>query len=83
MDTNSSLEETFSVALDWQWCNNKQRGKCVNNIDNAICSVKQTIVSQFPNLTLRIGLSKTHVIKSKFHQKITAKHPNGRREPPS
>ena len=60
-----------------------KRSKCVNNIDNSICSVKQTIVSQFPNLTLRIGLSKTHVIKSKFHQKITAKHPKGRREPPS
>ena len=51
-----------------------KRGKCGNNIDNSICKVKQTIASKFPNLVSLIGLSRTHVVKSKFHQKYTAKH---------
>ena len=42
-----------------------ENGKCVNNINTS---------TQFPHLVSRIGLSKTHVAKSKFHQKFTAKH---------
>ena len=56
-------------------------GKCVNNINTSTCKIKETIATQFPHLVSRIGLSKTHVAKSKFHQKFTAKHQKGRRVP--
>ena len=52
-------------------------GKCVNNIDNSTCKIKETIASQFPHLVSGIGISKTHVAKPKFHQKVTAKHQKG------
>ena len=38
-------------------------GKCVNNINNSTCKIKETIAAQFPQLVSRIGLSKTHVAK--------------------
>ena len=47
---------------------------CVNNINTSTCKIKETIATQFPHLVSRIGLSKTHVAKSKFHQNFTAKH---------
>ena len=55
--------------------------KCVYNINNSTCKIKETIATQFPHLVSRIGISKTHVAKSKFHQKSTAKHQKGRRVP--
>ena len=55
--------------------------KCVNNINNSACKITETIAAQFPHLVSRIGLSKTHVAKSKFHQKFTAKHQKGWRDP--
>ena len=58
-----------------------ENGKCVNNINTSTCKIKETIAPQFPHLVSRIGLSKTHVEKSKFHQKFTAKHQKGRRVP--
>ena len=58
-----------------------ENGKCVNNINTSTCKIKETIAMQFPHLVSRIGLSKTHVAKSKFHQKITAKHQKSRRVP--
>ena len=58
-----------------------EKGKCVNNINNSECKIKETIAAQFPHLVSRIGLSKTNVAKSKFHQKFTAKHQKGRRVP--
>ena len=56
-----------------------ESGKCVNNIFKSTCKIQDTIPAQFPNLVSRIGLSKTHVAKSKFHQKFTAKLQKGRR----
>ena len=58
-----------------------ENGKCVNNINTSTCKIKETIATQFPHLVSRIGLSKTHAAKSKFHQKFTAKHQKGRRVP--
>ena len=58
-----------------------ETGKCVNNINYFECKIKETIAAQFPHLVSTIGLSKTHVAKSKFHQKFTAKHQKGRRVP--
>ena len=56
-------------------------GKGVNNINHSTCKIKETIAAQFPFLFTRIGLSNTHVAKSKFHQKFTAKHQKGWRVP--
>ena len=58
-----------------------ENGKSVNNNYSSTCKIKETIATQFPHLVSRIGLSKTHVAKSKFHQKFTAKHQEGRRVP--
>ena len=58
-----------------------ENGICFNNINNSTCKIKGTIAAQFPHLVSRIGLSKTHVAKSKFHQKFTAKHQKSRRFP--
>ena len=58
-----------------------ETGKCVYNINNSTCKIKETNATQFPHLVSRIGLSKTHVAKTKFHQKFTAKHQKGRRVP--
>ena len=56
-------------------------GKCVNNINNSTCKIKETIAAQFPHLVSRIGPSKINVAKSNVHQKLTAKHQKGRRVP--
>ena len=58
-----------------------ERGKCVNNSNNSTCKFKETIAAHFPHLVSSFGLSKTHVAKSKFHQKFTAKHQKGWRVP--
>ena len=56
-----------------------KRGKCVNSFCHSTCKANQANASSFPDLVSRIGLSKTHVVKSKFHQKFTAKHQKIRR----
>ena len=53
-----------------------ESSKYVNNINNSTSKIKDTIAAQFPHLVPRIGLSKTHVAKSKFQKKFTAKHQN-------
>ena len=74
----TDLFTTLGLAVVQQQPDN---GKCVNNINTSTCKNKKTIATQFPHLVSRIGLSKTHVAKSKFHQKFTAKHQKGRRVP--
>ena len=56
-------------------------GKCVNNINISTCKIKEKIAAHFPHLVSRIGLSKSHVAISKFHQNFTAKHQKIRRVP--
>ena len=70
------LSNSLGLAVVQQ---QSKRGKCINNIENSTCKIKQTIALQFPHLVSRMGLSKTHVVKSEFHQKFTAKHQRGRR----
>ena len=72
MDTNLSLEDLFSSLCLAVVQEQVKRDKCNDHIDNSICKVKETIASQFPHLVLKIDLSKTHLVKSKFHQKLTA-----------
>ena len=82
MDTKISSEEICSLHWDLQLSNNNQNLViCVYNINNPTCKIKESIATQFPHLVSRIGLSKTHVAKSKFHQTFTAKHQKGRRVP--
>ena len=73
------LFPSLGLAVEQQ--HQSETGKCVNNINNFACKIKETIAAQFPRLVSRIGLSKTHVAKSKFRQKLTAKHQKGRRVP--
>ena len=70
------LFASFGLAIVQQ---HPENGKCVNNNNNSTCKIKDTISAQFPNLVPRIGHSKTHVAKSKLHQKFPAKHQKGRR----
>ena len=72
------LFTTLGLAVVQQQPDN---GKCVNNINTSTCKIKETIATQFPHLLSKIGLSKTHVAKSKFQQKFTAKHQKGHRVP--
>ena len=72
------LFTTLGLAVVQQQPKN---GKCVNNINTSTCKVKETIATQFPHLVSKIGLSKTHVAKSKFPEKFTAKHQKSRRVP--
>ena len=55
-----------------------ENGKCVINNNNSTRKNKKTTAAQLPHLVSRVGLSKTHEAKSKFHQKFTAKHQKGR-----
>ena len=56
-----------------------QKGNSVNNI--ASSEFKEQIATKFPGLVSRIGRSKSHVAKSKFHKNFQARHQKGRRIP--
>ena len=45
------------------------------------CPFKTRIAKQFTQLITRIGRSKIHIVKSKFHRNFQPKHQNGRRVP--
>ena len=78
--TRSLFEETSSQALASQWYNTNRR--LVNVLITLISHAKLKRQSRRNFFTVsRIGFSKTHVAKSKFHQKFTAKHQKCRRVP--
>ena len=56
-----------------------QKGICVNNISSP--EFKEIIAKAFPELVSRIGRSKNHVAKSKFHKDFQPRHQKGRRIP--
>ena len=58
----------------------KHEGSMVNTITSQ-CPFKTRIAQQFPQLITRIGRSKIHNVKSKFHQNFQPKHQKGRRVP--
>ena len=70
----SKLFSSLALAFAQQQA---KRGKFVNNTDNFICKVDQAIASSFPDLVSRNRLSKTNVVRSEFHQKVTGKHQKG------
>ena len=55
------------------------KGNSVNNI--ASLEFKEQIAKTFPGLVSRIGRSKSHVAKSKFHKNFQPRHQKGRRIP--
>ena len=55
------------------------KGNRVNNI--ASPEFKEQIATSFPGLVSRIGRSKSHVAKSKFHKDFQPRHQKGRRIP--
>ena len=56
----------------------KNEGSMVNTITYQ-CPFKTRIAKQFPQLITRIGRSKIHIVKSKFHRNFQPKHQKGRR----
>ena len=52
----------------------------VNTITSQ-CQFKTRIAKQFPQLMTRIGRSKIHIVKSKFHRNFQPKHQKGRTVP--
>ena len=59
---------------------NSNEGSMVNAI-TLLCPFKTRIAKQFPQLISRIGRSKIHIVKSKFHKNFQPKHQMGRRVP--
>ena len=59
---------------------NSNEGSMVNAITPQ-CPFKTRIAKQFPHLISRIGRSKIHIVKSKFHKNFQSKHQKGRRVP--
>ena len=59
---------------------NSNEGSMVNAITPQF-QFKTRIAKQFPQLISRIGRSKTHIVKSKFHKIFQPKHQKGRRVP--
>ena len=55
-------------------------GSVVNAITPQ-CPFKTRIAKQFPQLISRIGRSKIHIVKSKFHKNFQPRHQKGRRVP--
>ena len=58
----------------------KYEGSMVNTITSQ-CPFKTSIAKQFPQLIIRIGRSKIHIVKSKFNRNFQPKHQKGRRVP--
>ena len=56
-----------------------QKGNRINNISSP--EFNEQIAKNIPELISRIGRSKNHVAKSKFHKDFQPRHPEGRRFP--
>ena len=56
----------------------KYEGSMVNSITSQ-CPFKTRIAKQFPQLITRIGRSKIHIVKSKFHRNFQPNYQKGRR----
>ena len=57
---------------------NSNEDSMVNAITSQ-CPFKTCIAKQFPQLISRVGRSKIHIVKSKFHKNFQRKHQKGRR----
>ena len=71
--------DLFSVlGLSIQQSDNQ---KTINQVEQEYCPIKTQIASDFPDLISRIGKSKIHIVRSKFHKNYTPLHQKGRRVP--
>ena len=55
--------------------------KTVNQVEQENCQIKKQIATDFPDLISRIGKSKLHRVRSKFHKHYTTSQQKGRRVP--
>ena len=53
----------------------------INQVEQDYCPIKKQIATDFPDLISRIGKSKVHIVRSKFHKNYTPLHQKGRRVP--
>ena len=53
----------------------------INQVEQEYCPIKKQIATDFPDLISRIGKSKVHIVRSKFHKNNTPLHQKGRRVP--
>ena len=53
----------------------------INQVDQEYCPIKKQIAVDYPDLISRIGKSKVHTVRSKFHKHYTPSHQKGRRVP--
>ena len=67
-----------ALGLSIQQSNNQ---KTVNQVDQEYCPIKKQITTDFPDLISRIGKSKVHTVRSKFHRNYTPSPQKIRRVP--
>ena len=67
-----------ALGLSIQQANNQQT---VNQVDQEYCPIKKQIATNFLDLISRIGKSKVHTVRSKFHRNYTPPHQKGSRVP--
>ena len=53
----------------------------INQVDQEYCPIKKQIAIDYPDLISRIGKSKVHTVRSKFHKHYTPSHQKCRRVP--
>ena len=53
----------------------------INRVEKEYRPIKKEIAIDFPDLISRIGKSKVHMVRSKFHRNYTPSHQKGRRVP--
>ena len=67
-----------ALGLSIQQSNNQM---IINQVEQEYCPIKKQIAIDFPDLISRIGKSKVHTVRSKFHKNYTPSHQKGRRVP--
>ena len=72
------LFELPGISITQILCSNEDN--MVNTITTQ-CPIKTRIAYHFPQIISRIGRSKNHAVKSKFHKNFYPKHQKGRRAP--
>ena len=65
-----------ALGLSIQQSNNQM---IINQVEQEYCPIKKQIAIDFPDLISRIGKSKLHIVRSKFHKNYTPSHQKGRR----
>ena len=67
-----------ALGLSIQQSNNQTT---INQVEQEYCPIKKQIAIDFPDLISRIGRSKVHIARSKFHRNYTPSHQKGSRVP--